>query len=715
MAIHWKISFKSLRSGTLYSVNIHDASYNGTAIPLKGGAEPFTTQESGDDDQFIPMRTQSGYLRIVDDGKDANGSAFDWKTMLPATDTDRPVTLTDAGGNVLWIGFMQSQTFSGVLYGNPQEREFPVIGAMSILAGEDAAFNAGLQNFAYMIDAFCDIMDNHSDNGFAITSVYIQGGADARLWLQTKIDWQNFAEEDGDGVVRAKYSMFDVMEDMCRFWGWTARICGTSLYLTCTDDSNEQNYLLLTRAQLTTLTTATTDTTTGSIVSPPTVSLGSPTAEIFCSTDQTDSKVQGPHRAVVKADCNEHDTIVKFAPKDISDAMGDTYTWVQKQGEDLAGYFTTSPINSTSGIGSQTMKVTTPVNPSIPSGAICKRQIYQSKDTESPIVGDMMLVYASHVGYQDSTPSIQLQTLRPMSFSGGSISLGGTVWMGTEPLQQQDNLYALSFRLGIGMTRASAKWWYMSREIYSFSPSAPIEHEWKSTPQIFNVPLQGNTLKSTGVMLAFYTSGLSMSIYNAIPVGEDTYGYIFIDIMGAHDYTNGNEIEAFEIANLEISYSRNTIDIPDSTSVVRPRELVEKRVTTKEYSATNTNDSKEEWNANCIFASDNNMEYGYGLLLDGSGNILETVQYGGSATNLQHPEQHLANRVAAYWATAKRRIDAELMAHVLQAIDTGTGDTIAIGAIAPNQKVTMDAVTFTPIAISRDWRNDIVKLALLQI
>jgi hypothetical protein len=528
----------------------------------------------------------------------------------------------------------------------------------------------------------------------------VQGGADAQAWLMTKIDWQNFAQDDANGVARAKYSLYDVLEDTCRFWGWTARTEGTTLYLTAADDAVEQVYLSLNRTELNTLAGGTAAGTTN--VTIPTATLRDTSANpVFASTDQTDYKVQGPHKAVVKADCNEHDTIVKFASKDISDAMGDTYTWVQKQGEDLAGYFTTSPINSTSGIGSQTMKVTTPVNPSIPSGAICKRQIYQSKDTESPVVGDMMLVYASHVGYQDVTPSVQLQTLRPMSFSGGSISLGGTAWMGTEPLQQEDNLYALSFRLGIGMTRASAKWWYMSREIYSFSPSAPIEHEWKSTPQIFNVPLQGNTLKSTGVMLAFFLSGLSMSIYNAIPVEEDTYGYIFIDIMGAHDYTNGNEIEAFEIANLEISYSRDTIDIPDSTSVVRPRELKTERVTSKEYSATNTNDSREEWNANCIFASDNNMEYGYGLLLDDNGNIISTLNYGGIPA---HPEQHLANRVVNYWATAKRMLDLDVLKN-------------NITAIAPHTKVTVgsEGGQFVPLAIGHDWRDDKVKLTLIQL
>ena len=710
---NYTIQFKSLREGTLYTVNI--AGGSGNAIQLNGAAQPFTTDEDSGEDMFTPIRTQSGYIRIVDNGFGADGlTAFDWKDLLPSTDTDRPVVLTKRVNNaeiVVWQGFMQSQNFSGVLYGGIQEREFPVTCALSVLAGEDIDFNQGLRNFAFLLKDVCDTIDNDSANAVRITQLMIQGGEDARQWLQTKIDWQNFATEDSDGIQRAKYSLFSVLEDMCRFWGWTARTCGTTLYLTCADDAGEQNFLSLTRAQLETLAAATSDTTTGSIVAPPTVTLAdTAAAPIFASIDNEEYKIQGPHRAVVKGECNKQDTVVKFAPKDIKDAMGDSYSWVQGDG-DLVGYFTTSPLTAVNGVGNTTMKVWTPNNPSIPTGAIAKRQIYQSKESDNAVVGDMLMVYAGHVGRQENYPTIQLQTLRPMSFSGGSISLGGTAWMGTEQLQQSDNLYSLSMRLGIGMTRSTAKWWYMSREIYSFSPSVNIEHGWRlNQPTVFNVPLSGNTIKSTGVMLAFFESGLSMSIYPAIPVPADTYGYIFIDIMGAHDYTNGNEINAFEIANLEISYSRETIDIPTSTSVIRPRELVTERVTSKEYAAVNSNDSKDEWNANCIFASDNNMEYGYGLLLDGNGNIVQTVDYGSSA---EHPEQHLADRVADYWATAKRKIDAELQSQMAQAV-TPSG-TVIIGEITPLHKVTLDAGTYTPVGISRVWRDDIVKLSLMQL
>ena len=703
---NYTITFVSLRAGTTYVLNIGGGS--GTPIQLQGGAEPFTTEEDASEDQFAPVRTQSGYFRIVDDGKDASGTALAedwWKDLLPAKDSERPVTLSHAEGNTTvidWQGFMQSQTFSGTLYGNPQEREFPVLCPLGVLAGEDVNFNAGIKNFAYLLKSACYTIDSDSSNMVTITSLVIQGGNDARKWLLTKVDWQNFASEDSSGATSAKYSLFEVLEDMCRFWGWTARTKGTTLYLTASDDSAEQSFLTLTREQLNQLANETSTSAGSTSSSMPEVRLtDSSSRPIFASTDQTDSKVQGPHRAVVKGDCNEHDTIVKFAPKDIEDAMGDSYTWVQAQGQDLVGYFTTVPTSYVDGIGSDTLKVWTPNNQSLsaPTGAICKRQIYQSAETDKATIGDMLMVYANHVGYEEAAPSIQLQTLRPMSFGGGSISLDGTAWMGAEPLQQSDSMYAISMRLGIGMTRQTAKWWNMIRFILTPVTPETIQHGWGSSPSIFNVPLQGNTLKSTGVFFENLFVNQKMYVYQSIPVEANTYGYIFIDIMGAHDFTNNNEIPSFEIANLEIKYSRDTIDIPTSVNVIRPRELIQERVTTKEYSASNQNDSKEEWNANCIFASDNNMEYGYGLLLDSSGNIISTVEYNG---NDEHPEQHLANRVANYWATAKRMIASELLVN-------------NIGDITPHTKVTMDSTIFSPISISRNWRDDVLTLTLLQL
>jgi len=718
MAKNYKIQFVSLRAGTTYVLNIGGGS--GTAVQLSGAPETFVTEEDTNDDMFQAIRTQSGSFRIIDNQRDYNGTLIDstnpedwWKDLLPSTDSARPLTLTHTEGNttvVDWMGFMQSQTFSGELYGGTQEREFPVLCPLGVLAGVDVNINRGLANFATVLKDVCDTIDTKSGSMVHITDVYVQGGSDAQAWLMTKIDWQNFATEDANGVMRAQYSLYEVLENVCMFWGWTARVCGTILYLTAADDADEQVYLSLTRAQLDTIAGGTAAGVTN--VTIPTATLtDTALLPIFADTDQTDYKVQGPHRAVVKAECNEHDTIVKFAPKDVEDwiEQGSSYTWVQGDG-DLVGYFTcpggayTQTGKQGTNIGTHTLKVSTSVY-----GGVSRRQIYQSAESESPLVGDMLMSLANRQSYADSI--IQLQTLRPMSFGGGSISLGGTLWRGAEALQQTNNKYTIRAKLGIGMTRASAKWWHMSDMT---TQQSSIDCGWATaTPgsePVFNIPLNGNTLKSTGLYLRWAGLGVGeMYIYPSIPVPADQniYGYVFIDIMWGYDYTNESgetmgKFDDFQIANFSIEYSRDTYNIPSSIGEVRPRELKQERVTTKEYSNTNTNDSKEEWNANCIFASDNNMEYGYGLLLDANGNIISTVEYNGDD---QHPEQHLADRVVDYWATAKRMLDLSVIKN-------------RIAAITPHTKVTVateSGQVFAPLAIGHDWRDDKLKLTLIEL
>lgn len=689
MAKNYKIQFVSLRAGTTYVLNIGGGS--GTAVQLSGGAQPFTTEEDGSEDMFTNIRTQTGYFRIVDNARDYNGNVIDatagqdwWKDLIPATDSDRPVTLT-VGNTVVWQGFMQSQTFSGQLYGNPQEREFPVICPLGVLAGVDIDFNAGLKNFAYLLKTVCDTIDTKSNNVVHISDIYVQGGADARQWLLTKIDWQNFASEDSNGVARAKYTIYDVLEDMCRFWGWTARTKGTALYLTCADDSAEQNFLKLNRTQLNTIAAATTDTTTGSIVAPTTVTLRDTAANpIFASTNQNDYQIQGQHRAVVKADVSPVSDVMEFAPQTVRNQMeAGGYTWV---GEDNIGYFTTPVIyNFTS----------SKLDGSASSyGGFVRRQIYGTEDAESANICDMIL----HKRYSNgSTPIAQLRTKRPMPFGSGTLKLSGSVYAGAELLTTDEPGRSFNVRIGIGLTYESAKWLKFSRTVGDHSDAS-----WEDTK--YEVKLAVQYSPQLKLMSWDNSAEVVTGWKQAVPLktprsGGGLYGYLFIDFMGTEDRADVRLPEQFELANFKVEYSRDEEII---ASGGLSRKITKDRVDSQEYTATNTNTSKDEWNANCIFASDNNMEYGYGLLLDANGYILQTVNYN---NNAEHPEQHLATRVANYWATAKRKIDPELLANKIPAVDPT--NIVKVG--------TDNVTTYAPIAISRDWRDDITKISLMQL
>jgi hypothetical protein len=683
----YSISFKSLRSAAgdaPYVVNIGGT--GGTA--LKPGASTFVTQEDDTEDVFTPIRTQTGYLRIVDDGKALDGvTAFDWKSLIPTTDTSIPVTLTK-GGTVMWQGFMQTQTFSGELYGGTQEREYPVQCALAALGGIDIDFNAGLKNFAHILKTVCDTIDTKSSNMVHIDTVKVQGGSDAQVWLMTKIDWQNFAAEDSDGIMRAKYSLLEVLEDMCTFWGWTARTQGTTLYLTCHDDTYENaTFLTLTRAQLDTLAGGTVAGTVAD--APSTVALS---GDIFASKSNSETKLQGPHRAVVKADCNEQDTIVQFAPQEIRDWMeaAGSYTWVPGE-EDLVGYFTT-PLQYGSKESGMIDIESYDIN-NVWHGGFCRRQIFQSTESDNATLCDMMCVM-NHSSVSDV--AISFATKHPIAFSGGSLKISGSVWLGSKPITHAENPYALVLQLGIGMTPDSATWWNMTQEVYVGIGN--ITSGWGSQDS-FLAPIVGNNIYSTGFKRR-YIDGNTLISYPSIPVGDNIYGYIFVNILGAIDILQNNRaISDFEIGNLTIEFSRDSYVIPTSTSVIRPRDLKVDRVTSKEYSASNSNESDEEWNADCIFASDNNMKYGYGLLLDYAGNIISKVRYGSS---FQLPEQHLANRVSAYWSSDKMRLDTELRNNIM------TG-------ISPDKTVSLAGVTGVPVAIGHDWRDDVMQMTVIEL
>lgn len=680
---NYVINFRSLRSGIVYKLSIGGGS--GTAIELKGGAEPFSTQENDDEDQFTPIRTQSGHIRIVDDGLDTAGHSLGagwWKDLAPINDTERPVTLTHVEGSTTvtdWMGFMQAQNFGGTLYGNPQEREFPVQCCLSVLAATQVSTSeTQLCNFAYLLRYIFNSVPSHS-----FTSYNLQGGTHAQQWLLKRLDWHNFLNDNADNDVEPKYNLYEILEDVCRFWGWTVRQHKTSIYFTCSDDTAESTFLTLTPANLTTMAGGSTAGTTNTGYSTTTIS-----GDVFASTDNDDFKQRGPGKATVKADVNKNETIIQFAPNSVRQLMEEsphTWQWVQKPGEDMIGYFTTDPA-----IGSFDSDILSGTSDAT-GGGYCRRQIYSTREQDKPTECDMFLI--NHV--YDGNAVISIQTKKSMSLRGGSIKLGGTVYIDSQIYDNNSGL--LMLRVGIGATRQTARWWYM--EDIS-GGSTTLSRGWSSpgTVKWFNAALNGGNIVST----MYYNRRHGYPVtFDAIPVFDESNlsGLVFVDVLGLWDQNGQQYVQTFQIANFSIKFSRDSVDIASSTSVVRAREIKKERVTTKDYVAENQNQTHEEWNADLIFASDNNMEYGYGLVMNADGSFMEYAPYQGSN---QHPEQHLANRVANYWAVSRRRLGGEFRANT-------------IADITPKHKVTIDGTTCHPTSISRDWRDDVVKLSLLEM
>jgi hypothetical protein len=71
---------------------------------------------------------------------------------------------------------------------------------------------------------------------------------------------------------------------------------------------------------------------------------------------------------------------------------------------------------------------------------------------------------------------------------------------------------------------------------------------------------------------------------------------------------------------------------------------------------------------------------------------------------MEHPEQHLANRVSSYWTLSKRNITAQLRYNLS-----------IVKNVLPTQRVYLDGSTFIPFAISHEWRDDVTTISFAQL
>lgn len=687
--IHYKVPFVSLRNGTHYVVNIwKDGAPSGGLKTLAGAASPFVTQEDDNEDLFCDIRTQTGYVRIVS----ADASDL-WAAIAPATDTDTPVTLTVGTGTTpVWQGFIQSQTYGHDMYGDPQELEFPVMCMLSALESKQISIgNVAIRNFAYLLKYIVDEMNTLGNGVAEITGVVIGGGADARQWLQKKFDWQNFVSEQDGEYDTVKYNIYSVLEDMCRFWGWTARTCGQTLYLTNADDEDEQSLLELTYAQLTTLSTATTDTQTGSEDIPQTWNIPQVSgANPFVNTDNEESQLRGPNKAVVQADCNAEDTIIKFAPKKVRDELelNTTWTWVghsDPELENTIGYFGTNPIKSTFGLNGVMS------GSSNYGGGFCRRQIFSTEEQETATKADLILAD----GFSTTTAFSSLTVNRWHNYGGGSLSVKGNIFQGYKQFEAGDDSWFMFIRLGIGESRGTAKWYNLTCDAYG-----NIFSSWENSPQMLAIHINGNGLQGFSAYQYNenpFVPDIDWGNFSSIPVDAGLNGYLFIDFMGFHSYNGGNSYG--DVADFEVTFSRDETFIQNNTKQHRPRTMSEDRVDRREYESTNQGKADNQWNADCIFASDNNMEYGYGLLMNADGTWMGKVPYD---INEDYPEQHLADRVTSFWQYARRMIRTEVKYSEASGVN-------------PSTKVNMKSLILHPMSISHDWREDTIQLILIEL
>lgn len=680
MAKNYSIVFKSLRDGTVYTVNIGGGT--GTAIQLKGAAQPFVTQEDDTDDEFTPVRLQSGYIRIVDDGFAANGTtAFDWKDLLPTSATSRPVTLK-AENTVVWAGYMQPQTFSGTLYGNPQVREFPICCPLTVLGAVDFdPTQESISNFAKLL---WRILDTNVDYDY----VWFQGGTVVDDWLQKRCSNTNFAEMDEDNNVSAKYSCLSLLEDICKFFGWTCRTYRKTAVFTCADDNTSGVFISYDIQALYNAGSGSTGlySNEGSYS---TAAIGN----IFASTDNDDTVIQGIRKARIEADINETSELIEVPYDDIEALYINNAVTTTTYGTETTKYLFTKKAAVANEHTLQFPWMTIEFGPGgyfDGTGDQYGQRFYYFGSEHIYEYFEDLLIYKHSYNFTNNLyiegehPNdgylIRIKSRTAYSLSNGMIVLSAKTFI--DALDSTNDYKHVTY-IGMGSIKAALK----VGNLYWNGSS------WQSAWTEFTIPIgvQGgsNGQQGTGAILNNRTLSSNYPNYDGygIPVSGSIGGIVQLDIRGFYDsaypYQYGQRGLAIE--GLKVEFLRPTS--ADQTD----RNI---------YKANGSNAFTDEVTVDLILASDNNNQFGAGIIQNADGSYCGGLTYADGDT--EHPEQHTVDRMAAFGSKVRRLMKGELLSNSLV-------------EVTPHHKVTLDSKTCHPISINHEWRDDVTILTLLEL
>lgn len=234
-----KITFKSLRRGTVYVLTIADGS--STVVSLTPSATPFETDVDSSDEFFSPVRTQSGNIEIV-------GEISDIEPLLSSDPASRLVTLYGTEGSATtlrWKGYLQTTTFSQTWDKGPLPISIPVVSHLGII--ESYSFQrVDYVRFAEFFKAMNEVTGTAFYTSFVFPNI-----TGISTILKYNFSGQAFANWD-DKTKTYEYGNYsEILEEICKLFGWVAIEVSDTLCFIAPDSTD--GYVLFTAAQLSTL------------------------------------------------------------------------------------------------------------------------------------------------------------------------------------------------------------------------------------------------------------------------------------------------------------------------------------------------------------------------------------------------------------------------------------------------------------------------------
>jgi hypothetical protein len=696
-----QLQFKSLRSGTLYTLTIGTAS--GT---LTGAAEPFTTQEADDTDMFLPIRTQSGYIHTV-----GINDRDTWISLIPNGVTSKLVKLTHGNNVIDWQGFLMPGVFSNEWPGiGAQEHEFPVQCPLSVLDGIDMDVQDPTPNHIGIVtfgELLMYIFGKLTAAGITINHYYVQGTAavtSARLAL--KVIWANFLTNDNNGTITARYTCYQVLEEVCKFFGYTCRMIGDAVYFT-QPTGNTLGF-----------TDYTSLTGTGTYSERSTFTIND---NMLASNNMQEQVVPGVGRVTVSSDINKLDNLIEIPYDELFDrynTVDSDYAIIIRaldQGDEHVYALIKNPDTNGGTLSYQNESVSLSIHAAKFDGdALTKNKYsrflaYDTSDVGNPVNQEIPsskksfnwtkcveLFRGTEYAGNDATTMFTITSKQSFVVGGGILYVAWNM-RETDAGQYQhmasDRPATLTAQMRIGDKYWAGTWDVANRQWTANSA-------WTTTPSTFTMYLDADGPKTTRKLA-------TDPQYDGcgFPVEATMRGIIEFSIIDVQwwegrywepggwrrDGNNG----FVPMLDFKIGFVRGTIEDTKHNG--------------NEYTKQGGS-FRGNLGVDLIFAADvaygpsgylRHMPAGLGYILNNSTEKPQATiksMSGGDVT----PEEYLAELIANYGQNTHRVVDVDLLTNL-------------VGNVTPlNVAAGIEAGTF-PLAVSHNWRDDVTHITLITL
>lgn len=254
----WTINFVSL-NGTACRAEI-----NGGGTQILGAANPVTIEEDDSEDLLEVVRYKTGYLNVVEE---TNGQL---DGLIPTTNTSHKVKIW-YGTDLIFVGFMQAQTFENTWESAPRQMSFPIMSPLGLLADTKMNMYNPPREVA-LSELMADVVDALNGMGAEYDTVVWPKLASTTLGnlLNNTISSLVYCPFNGqhdaslasfnDGLFEP-LNCQNFIEGFCNAFGLIVHDTPTGIVFSKFDHITD--YLKCTAANLRTLTNVTTDTVSG--------------------------------------------------------------------------------------------------------------------------------------------------------------------------------------------------------------------------------------------------------------------------------------------------------------------------------------------------------------------------------------------------------------------------------------------------------------------